>query len=114
MWEPDLLRAAREDLRITLREAAAGMIELARERKVPEPGVTAQAIFRHEHGSFPGQDSRGLYCLLYQKTVWELGFRGPPRATTPVRPGFSWLGAGDDNDDVLRRDFLRHSTAALT
>jgi tetratricopeptide (TPR) repeat protein len=114
MWEPDLLRAAREDLRITLREAAAGMIELARERKIPEPGVTAQAIFRHEHGSFPGQDYRRLYCLLYQKTEWELGFRRPAQATTTVQPGSSWLSAGDDNDDVLRRDFLRHSTAALT
>src|ERR687884_1742102 len=98
MWEPDLLRAAREDLRITLREAADGMIELARERKIPQPGVTAQAIFRHEHGSFPGQDYRRLYCLLYQKTESELGFRPPGPVTTNGGPGASWPRVAGDND----------------
>jgi hypothetical protein len=113
LWEPELLRAARDGLRMTLREAADGMIELARDRKIPEPGVTAQAIFRHEHGSFPGPDYRRLYCLLYQKSECDLGFR--PRSTaTSRRPAPSPSGLAEDNDDVLRRDFLRHSTAALT
>src|SRR3954463_11692505 len=99
---------------MTLREAADGMIELARDRKIPEPGATAQAIFRHEHGSFPGQDYRRLYCLLYQKTECELGFRRPAQAPTPAQPDSSWPSAADDNDDVLPRAFLRHSSAALT
>jgi tetratricopeptide (TPR) repeat protein len=114
LWEPELLRAAREALRMTLREAAERMIELARDRKVPEPGVTAQAIFRHEHGSFPGPDYRRLYCLLYQKSECDLGFRPPHTGATTRRPDSSSPRLAEDNDDVLRRDFLRHSTAALT
>jgi tetratricopeptide (TPR) repeat protein len=99
---------------MTLREAADLMIELARERRIPEPGVTAQTIFRHEHGSFPGQDYRRLYSLLYQRPDYELGFRRPGRDTTNVAADSSGPRVGKENEVLLRREFLRHSTAALT
>jgi hypothetical protein len=64
-------------------------------------------------GEFPGQNYRDLYSLLHGTEEHALGFRPAPAIVQAVNVR-DFRGQLSDDEDMLRRQFLRTSTAALT
>ncbi|WP_218001993.1 hypothetical protein [Microtetraspora malaysiensis] len=77
-WTPSRLREHREAHGLTL-EAAGERLRLAASRHgLAVPAANFQTLWGHEQGTiFPGPHYRRAYCLLYQATEPELGFRPP-------------------------------------
>ncbi|MFJ9520651.1 AAA family ATPase [Kitasatospora sp. NPDC101801] len=77
-WRPDKLRVQRRAHGLTLeqaREALRNAWEWAGLTDDP-PAANPQTLSQHENGEvYPGPDYRRAYCLLYQSTEPELGFR---------------------------------------
>jgi hypothetical protein len=84
------LREYRERYGWSQQEAVAEIRRCALERGDPvAPGLDQPALSRHENGTKqPGPRNRELYCLLYNATPAELGFRVAPP------------DANDDNADL--------------
>ncbi|WP_461025807.1 AAA family ATPase [Streptomyces sparsus] len=66
----------RETHGLTLEAAGERLRETARRAGLSAPAANFQTLWQHEQGEvFPGPHYRRAYCLLYQTTEPELGFR---------------------------------------
>ncbi|MCG5220423.1 AAA family ATPase [Streptosporangium soli] len=82
-WTPARLREHREAHGLTLEAAGERLRETATRHGLTVLAGNFQTIWGHEQGSiYPGPHYRRAYCLLYQATEPELGFR-------PALPGES-------------------------
>ncbi len=77
-WTPSRLREHREAHGLTLEAAGDRLRETARRHGLAVPAANFQTLWGHEHGSiYPGPHYRRAYCLMYQATEPDLGFRPP-------------------------------------
>ncbi len=77
-WTPSRLREHREAHGLTLEAAGDRLRETARRHGLAVPAANFQTLWGHEHGSiYPGPHYRRAYCLMYQATEPNLGFRPP-------------------------------------
>ncbi|GIH91269.1 AAA family ATPase [Planobispora siamensis] len=77
-WTPSRLREHREAHGLTLEAAGERLRQAAGRHGLSVPAANFQTLWGHEHGSiYPGPHYRRAYCLLYQATEPELGFRPP-------------------------------------
>ncbi|GAB3159842.1 hypothetical protein GCM10027161_67180 [Microbispora hainanensis] len=75
--DPSRLREHREAHGLTLEAAGDRLRETARRHGLAVPAANFQTLWGHEHGSiYPGPHYRRAYCLMYQATEPDLGFRG--------------------------------------
>jgi hypothetical protein len=99
-----LLRAQRARLGLTQQEVAEALAALAWEHDHEQLGVDADMVSKWERGvKRPRRLYRRLFCMLYDSTEEDLGFR-------PAGGG----GPADDSgeEDVNRREFLRAALVA--
>ncbi|MBW8487241.1 AAA family ATPase [Actinomadura parmotrematis] len=76
-WHPERLRERREAHGLSLEAAGECLREVA-ERAELRLAANFQTIWSHENGNvYPGPHYRRAYCLLYQATEPDLGFRLP-------------------------------------
>ncbi|MFI6514042.1 AAA family ATPase [Spirillospora sp. NPDC050679] len=96
-WHPERLRERREAHGLSL-EAAGDELRHVADRANLRLAANFQTIWSHENGNvYPGPHYRRAYCLMYQATEPDLGFRlplpseqTPPSAVLPVpRPATS-------------------------
>ncbi|MFG1755230.1 AAA family ATPase [Streptosporangium sandarakinum] len=77
-WTPSRLREHREAHGLTLEAAGERLRQAAGRHGLAVPAANFQTIWSHEQGAvYPGPHYRRAYCLLYQATEPELGFRPP-------------------------------------
>ncbi|WP_425470023.1 AAA family ATPase [Streptomyces tateyamensis] len=75
-WRPEKLREMREAHGLTLEAAGERLRDTARRAGLSAPAANFQTLWQHEQGEvYPGPHYRRAYCLLYQATEPELGFR---------------------------------------
>lgn len=75
-WRPEKLREMREAHGLTLEATGERLRDTARCAGLSVPAANFQTLWQHEQGEvFPGPHYRRAYCLLYQATEPELGFR---------------------------------------
>ncbi|NEC13191.1 AAA family ATPase [Streptomyces sp. SID8014] len=76
-WRPDKLREQREAHGLTLETAGERLRQVAEQAKLKGiPAANPQTLWQHEQGEvYPGPHYRRAYCLLYQATEPDLGFR---------------------------------------
>ncbi len=73
-----MLRAQRQAFSLTLEQAGEALRAAWERAGLPggPPAANPQTLSQHETGEvYPGPDYRRAYCLLYQSTEPELGFR---------------------------------------
>ena len=76
-WEPSRLRERRESHGLSL-EAAGDKLRQVADRGGLRVAANFQTLWGHENGNtYPGPHYRRAYCLMYQATEPELGFRHP-------------------------------------
>jgi predicted kinase len=76
-WKPAKLRERRESHGLSL-EAAGDKLRRVAERGGLRVAANFQTLWGHESGSmYPGPHYRRAYCLMYEATEPELGFRLP-------------------------------------
>jgi predicted kinase/transcriptional regulator with XRE-family HTH domain len=76
-WQPVKLRERREAHGLTLESAGEKLSQVARRSGLTIAG-NFQTLWGHENGSiYPGPHYRRAYCLMYEATEPELGFRLP-------------------------------------
>ncbi|GGU92166.1 hypothetical protein GCM10010182_04170 [Actinomadura cremea] len=74
-WQPAKLRERRENHGLSL-EAAGDKLRLVAERGGLRVAANFQTLWQHENGNvYPGPHYRRAYCLMYEATEPELGFR---------------------------------------
>ncbi|SNT61053.1 Predicted kinase [Streptosporangium subroseum] len=77
-WTPSRLREHREAHGLTLEAAGERLRQAATRHGLSVPAANFQTLWGHEQGTvFPGPHYRRAYCLLYEATEPELGFRNP-------------------------------------
>ncbi|MEV6986853.1 AAA family ATPase [Sphaerisporangium sp. NPDC051017] len=77
-WTPAKLREHREAHGLTLEGAGDKLRETAQRHGLAVPAANFQTLWGHENGSiYPGPHYRRAYCLLYQSSEPDLGFRLP-------------------------------------
>ncbi len=82
-WIPSRLREHRDAHGLTLEAAGERLRQAAGRHGLSVPAANFQTLWAHEQGTvFPGPHYRRAYCLLYEATEPELGFR-------PALPGES-------------------------
>ncbi|MEU1736071.1 AAA family ATPase [Streptosporangium sp. NPDC020145] len=82
-WIPSRLREHREAHGLTLEAAGERLRQTALRHGLAVPAANFQTLWGHEQGTgYPGPHYRRAYCLLYEATEPELGFR-------PALPGES-------------------------
>lgn len=82
-WIPSRLREHREAHGLTLEAAGERLRQTAVRHGLTVPAANFQTLWGHEQGTgYPGPHYRRAYCLLYETTEPELGFR-------PALPGES-------------------------
>ncbi|WHM41127.1 AAA family ATPase [Streptomyces sp. BPTC-684] len=76
-WEPRKLRACREAHGLTLEAAGEELRKIAETVRIRPPiQANFQTVFNHEaRKAYPDPRYQRAYCLLYNATPWELGFR---------------------------------------
>lgn len=80
-WIPSRLREHREAHGLTLEAAGERLRQTAVRHGLAVPAANFQTLWGHEQGTgYPGPHYRRAYCLLYEATEPELGFR-------PALPG---------------------------
>ncbi len=112
-WRPHLLRHHRDALGMTLEQTADAIRNLSGIGFRP-PDATFQSIGRHERGEvYPGPRYRRSYCLVYERSESELGFRlsasaprqpfgGPELDTTDfTRLGLTYTADADQLVSIL-------------
>ena len=76
-WQPSKLRERREAHGLTL-EAASDKLRQVASRAHLRVAANFQTLWGHENGAvYPGPHYRRAYCLMYQATEPDLGFRLP-------------------------------------
>lgn len=76
-WTPGTLREQRDEHGLSL-EAAGDKLRQVAGRAGLNIAANVQTLWGHENGTiYPGPHYRRAYCLLYQSTEPELGFRRP-------------------------------------
>ncbi|TNY38085.1 AAA family ATPase [Thermomonospora catenispora] len=76
-WKPSKLRERREAHGLTLEAAGEKLRQVAR-RSGLSVAANFQTLWGHETGAiYPGPHYRRAYCLMYEATEPELGFRLP-------------------------------------
>ncbi|MEW2356399.1 AAA family ATPase [Spirillospora sp. NPDC029432] len=76
-WQPLRLREHREAHGLSL-EAAGDKLRQVADRAALRVAANFQTLWGHESGtSYPGPHYRRAYCLMYQSTEPDLGFRLP-------------------------------------
>lgn len=82
-WQPRKLRERRESHGLSL-EAAGDKLRQVAERGGLRVAANFQTLWEHENGNmYPGPHYRRAYCLMYEATEPELGFRLPSRPRSP-------------------------------
>jgi uncharacterized membrane protein len=77
-WQPDKLRLHREAHGLSQEAAGEQLRVVCAVHGLTPPSGSFQMIGRHERGEvYPGPHYRRAYCLLYDATEPELGFRPP-------------------------------------
>jgi predicted kinase len=77
-WEPARLKQQREAHGLTLEQAGERLRQAADNAGIVSPAANFQTLWAHENGDiYPGPPYRRAYCLLYNLTEPELGFRRP-------------------------------------
>lgn len=77
-WNPARLRQHREAHGLTLEAAGERLRQTAQRHGLSVPAANFQTLWGHEQGHiYPGPHYRRAYCLLYEATEPELGFRPP-------------------------------------
>lgn len=75
-WRPELLRRHRDGFGLTLEAVSEAIRGLAPPDGFNLPDASFQMVGRHERGEvYPGRDYRMAYCMIYQSTEYDLGFR---------------------------------------
>jgi predicted kinase len=75
-WIPSRLREHREAHGLTLEAAGERLRQTAVRHGLAVPAANFQTLWGHEQGTgYPGPHYRRAYCLLYEATEPELGFR---------------------------------------
>ena len=126
-WSPARLRERREALGLTLEAAGEALRKVAMASGLAVPAANFQTIWSHEHGSvYPGPHYRRAYCLLFEATEPELGFRYPgpgeeqqpvlgrrsARLSGSVEESFArLLGAGSSQENKPARDLVARAVA---
>ncbi|GGL19164.1 hypothetical protein Sme01_36260 [Sphaerisporangium melleum] len=77
-WTPAKLREHREAHGLTLEGAGDQLRQTAERHGLAVPAANFQTLWGHENGTiYPGPHYRRAYCLLYQASEPDLGFRLP-------------------------------------
>jgi predicted kinase len=86
-WNPAKLREYRESHNLSLQATGEELRRIAARYRLPAMAANFQTLAGHETGKiYPGPPYRRAYCLLYDATEWELGFRLPlPSESTSAR-----------------------------